>query len=88
MVLASHQRLTVDIYVLVFFCEPQCPWQRGTNEITNGLLRQYLPRRTDQSRYTQTDLDTIATKLNTRPRKTLGSNSPAQALAQRQSTHS
>ena len=82
MELASHQRFTVDTNVRVFFCDPQSPWQRGSNENTNGLLRQYLPRRTDLSRYTQDDLDTIAAKLNTRPRKTLGYATPADTFDQ------
>jgi len=80
MELASHHRFTVDTNVRVFFCDPQSPWQRGSNENTNGLLRQYLPRRTDLSRYTQNELDTIATKLNTRPRKTLSYATPAATL--------
>jgi IS30 family transposase len=67
MELANHRRFTIDTSVRVFFCDPQSPWQRGTNENTNGLLRQYLPRRTDLSHYPQQQLDAIALKLNTRP---------------------
>lgn len=80
MELASRRRFTVDTNVRVYFCDPQSPWQRGSNENTNGLLRQYLPRRTDLSQYTQADLDAVALKLNTRPRKTLAYATPAAIL--------
>jgi IS30 family transposase len=62
--------------VKAYFCDPQSPWQRGSNENTNGLLRQYFPRRTDLSGYTQADLDQEALRLNQRPRKTLGFKPP------------
>jgi len=78
--MAKHKRFTVATNVKVYFCDPQSPWQRGTNENTNGLLRQYLPKRMDLSAYTQTDLDMVAMRLNQRPRKTLGFETPASKL--------
>ena len=80
MELAQHKRLTVDTKVQVYCCDPQSPWQRGTNENTNRLLRQYFPKGTDLSRYSQADLNTIALRLNQRPRKTLGFQTPAAIL--------
>ena len=62
------------------FCDPQSPWQRGSNENTNGLLRQYLPKNADLSRFSQSELDEIALRLNTRPRQTLGFRTPADKL--------
>jgi IS30 family transposase len=81
MELADHKRFTVATDVAVYFCDPQAPWQRGTNENTNGLLRQYFPRKTDLSVYDQVNLDAIAARLNTRPRKTLEYETPADKLA-------
>lgn len=78
--LAQHARFTVATDVQVYFCDPRSPWQRGTNENTNGLLRYYLKRTDDLSQYTQQQLDEIAMKLNTRPRQTLGFESPVERL--------
>jgi IS30 family transposase len=78
--LAEHQRFTVATDVKVYFCDPRSPWQRGSNENTNGLLRQYFPKGTDLSGYTQQDLDVVAFRLNTRPRKTLGYETPVDKL--------
>ena len=75
--MASHKSFTVATKVIVYFCDPQSPWQRGSNENTNGLLRQYFPKKTDLSGYSQADLDKVALQPNQRPRKTLGFETPA-----------
>jgi IS30 family transposase len=80
--MAEHKRFTVATDVQVYFCDPQSPWQRGSNENTNGLLRQYFPKGQDLSAYTQAHLNKVARELNQRPRKTLGFQTPADKLDQ------
>ena len=80
MELARHKQLALATAMQVYFCDPQSPWQRGTNENTNGLLRQYFPRGTDLAGYTQAALNRTALQLNQRPRKTLGYRTPAEAF--------
>jgi IS30 family transposase len=80
--MAEHKRFTHQTGIQVYFCDPKSPWQRGSNENTNGLLRQYMPRRLDFRTLTQDDLDAIALELNDRPRQTLGFKTPSQALAE------
>ena len=78
--MAQHARFSIETGVPVYFCDPRSPWQRGSNENTNGLLRQYLPKRSDLNAHSQADLDTVAAELNDRPRQTLRWRSPSQAL--------
>ena len=78
--MAQHAQLQVDTGLEIYFCDPQSPWQRGSNENTNGLLRQYFPKGTDLSRHGVNELSAVAHALNTRPRKTLGWRTPAEAL--------
>jgi IS30 family transposase len=78
--MAQHSRLKIDAGIQVYFCDPRSPWQRGTNENTNGLLRQYFPKGTDLSIYSADEISVVAAALNARPRKTLGWKTPAEAL--------
>jgi IS30 family transposase len=80
--MAAHARFTIDTGIEVYFCDPKSPWQRGSNENTNGLLRQYLPRTISMRDYSQQDFDAIADQLNGRPRQTLGFKTPSQAIAE------
>ena len=78
--MAQHAQFKTDTGIQIYFCDPQSPWQRGSNENTNGLLRQYWPKGADLRELTQTECDAVALKLNTRPRKTLEWKTPGQTL--------
>ena len=80
--MAAHKRFTMATDIQVFFCDPRSPWQRGSNENTNGLLRQYMPKGVDISGYSQLQLNAIARQLNERPRKTLGFKTPAEMFSE------
>ncbi len=80
--MAEHAQFTIDTGIQIYFCDPKSPWQRGSNENINGLLRQYFPKTTDMAALSQDQLDQAAYSLNSRPRQTLGWMTPSQKLAE------
>jgi IS30 family transposase len=80
--MSAHKKFSLETDMTVYLCDPGSPWQRGTNENTNGLLRQYFPKGKGMSAYTQFQLDEIANKLNTRPRKMLGYKTPSEVISE------
>ena len=78
--MGRHAEISIATGLDIYFCDPAKPWQRGSNENTNGLLRQYFPKRTDLSNFTAEELDYVSWEMNQRPRQTLGWDTPAQAL--------
>ena len=80
--MAQHAQLRIDTGLQIYFCDPQSPWQRGTNENTNGLLRQYFPKGTELRELTEAELDQVADELNDRPRKRLGFYKPSERIAE------
>jgi IS30 family transposase len=80
--MSEHKRFSLDTDIKVYFCDPSSPWQRGSNENTNGLLRQYFPKGLDLSKVHQNRLDAVARKLNERPRKTLNFRTPAERFSE------
>ena len=81
MEMARHAEFTIATDMYVYLCDPQSPWQRGTNENTNRLLRQYFPKKTPLDQFSQDDLDKVALELNERPRKTLGYKTPSEVIS-------
>jgi len=81
MEMAHHKTITVDAKINIYFCDPRSPWQRGSNQNTNGLLRQFFPKGTDLNVFSQSDLNAVATLLNQRPRQTLKFKTPAEVYS-------
>ena len=86
--MAEHVQFSIDTNVRVYFCDPHSPWKRGSNENTNGLLRQYFPKGADLSTYSRADLDAVARQVNARPRQTLGWMKPSEVFSRNVATTS